>query len=179
MLALSKIRRLAGVGISLINCSTTSSMNMVPVSHKVPRHLHSSIIKMQEHDDVQMQEKMDLDSEESMGPNRTYWNSVSLLGDVVSEPYPIHRNGELFGYRLKIQTKRKIRGLATEESRIYTNVHDTVCNIRRLFSFIENIKVNDQVFVRGQLVHYQTRDLDEKTYRTYVAIRSIFTTNHP
>ena len=172
MFGLSKFRRLVRAGVSLITQHAESNVT-VPVVHKVSRQLHSSNIKMQEYDDSQAKEQADFDAEDFVDSDRTYWNSVSMIGDVAAEPFPVHRSGELFGYRLKIQTQRKIRGFGTVPLRTFSNTFDAVCNLSRLFSLVENIRVNDQVLLRGRLVNFTNPDSDVKVYKTVIAIQSI------
>ena len=104
---------------------------------------------------------------------RHYYDSVVIIGDVAAEPQPLIRVGEVIGYKLKLSTEREHYG-NDASVKLDMNEYDAVCYRKQCFPYIEKqLKVDDQVLVRGTLLTALSKAEDSAVRNTTVQINSI------
>ena len=151
---------------------SSSNIQASTLLGEASRGLHSSLLRLQDQS-VQSTEEFDTEEPEQT-QNRIYRDTVTLVGDVASEPFPLYRDGELSGYKMKIMTLRRIRDKNGSFLREIPSYHEAVCHRRMYFPLMENkLKVNDHIVVHGWLTNAVTRNLDEVTYRSVIRINDV------
>lgn len=150
--------------------SSSKKIQVASLLGEACRGIHSSAFCLQD----QSPEQFDIEEPQSLPNNRTYRNSVTMVGDVASKPMPLYRDGELNGYKLKIMTVRRFRSRDGSMSREMQHYHEASCFSRRHFPLIEDkLKVNDQVVIHGSLANSVSRNFDEVSYKTVIRINDM------
>ena len=160
MFSLSSLFRMGAV----FRTSNCGRINGFALTNAVK--IHTSALQKQEQHDVEEDFASDLE------PKRSYLSQVTLIGDVVSKPKPLYRDGNVFGYKLRILSKKRFK--TAEGYRVHNHYHNAVCNNRRFFPLLEeSLDVDDQIFVRGQLVNVELTNLEENSYMTLIRANSV------
>ena len=156
---------------------SSSNIQASTLLGEASRGLHSSLLRLQDQS-VQSTEEFDTEEPIEQTQNRSYRDSVMLVGDIASEPFPLYRDGELTGYKMKIMTLRRIRDKAGNFLREIPSYHEAVCHRKKCFPLIENkLKVNDQIVIHGRLSNAVSQNLEEITYRTVLKINDVHAIN--
>ena len=115
--------------------------------------------------------------EESKEPRtrKNYLTFVTMVGDLADEPKPLYRDGDIFGYKLRILSKKRYPSKQTGTVREHNHYHTAVCNNRACFPVIENrLRVNDQIFIKGNLINVMLTNLDENLRMSLIKVQSIY-----
>ena len=152
---------------------SSSNIQASTLLGETSRGLHSSLLRLQDQS-VQSTEEFDAKEPNKETKYRIYHDNVTLVGDVASEAFPLYRDGELSGYKLKIMIKKQMRDSSGNVKEI-SNHHEVACYLNRYFPLLtKKLKINDRVVIHGSLANAASRTADEVTFRTVVRIANIF-----
>ena len=132
-------------------------------------NIHFSSLRRQEHHEMSDA----VDDSSLTEPKRSYFNQVTMIGDVASKPQALYREGNVFGYKLRIMSKKRFNG-PDGQHREVNHYHNAVCNNKRCFPIFEkDLNVNDQVFIRGTLINVDLTNLEQNSFMTLIRVNTI------